>query len=160
VETESTPRWRLGALHHIGLTVVDLERSIPFYRDILGMTLWRRRPHLDSSYVALQTGFEGVVLDVASFRVADDSPESLEIVQYVTRAGPSAETASNRPGTSHLCLTVDDLRACQADLAAKGVRFKSEPVAITDGPNVGGLVVYFYDPDGYLLELFQRPPAR
>ena len=47
--------------------------------------------------------------------------------------------------------------ACHADLKAKGVRFKSEPVSITAGPNAGGLVVYFYDPDGYTLELFQPP---
>ena len=73
----------------------------------------------------------------------------------MNQARPPVETAGNRPGASHLCLTVDDLRACHADLKAKGVRFKSEPVKITAGPNTGGLVVYFYDPDGYTLELFQ-----
>ena len=152
----STP-WQLGAVHHLGLTVADIERSILFYRDVLGMTLCRRRPHVDSDYVALQTGFSGVVLNVASFKVAPDSPQSLEIVQYMNQAGPPVETTTNRPGASHLCLTVDDLRACHADLRAKGVRFKSEPVTITAGPNVGGLVVYLYDPDGYTLELFQAP---
>ena len=45
--------------------------------------------------------------------------------------GPPAETQTNRPGNSHLCLTVDDLRACYDDLKTKGVRFKSEPVTIT-----------------------------
>ncbi len=149
--------WRLGGLHHIGLTVSDIDRSISFYRDLLGMALERRRPHVDSDYVGLQTGYPGVVLSAASFRVAPDQPQTLEIVQYMNRAGPAAETATNRPGNSHLCLTVDDLRACHADLVARGVRFKSEPVAITAGPNVGGLVVYFYDPDGYTLELFQPP---
>jgi catechol 2,3-dioxygenase-like lactoylglutathione lyase family enzyme len=152
-----TTLWRLGAFHHVGLTVADIERSIHFYRDILGMTLFRRRPHVDSDYVALQTGYQGVVLNVASFKVAHDSPQSLELVQYMNRAGLPVETAGNRPGASHLCLSVDDLRACQADLKAKGVRFKSDPVTITAGPNTGGLVVYFYDPDGYALELFQMP---
>ncbi len=52
---------------------------------------------------------------------------------------------------------MNNLRACYADLKAKGVRFKSEPVTITSGPNAEGLVVYFYDPDGYTLELFQPP---
>ena len=149
--------WRLGDLHHLGLTVADIERSIVFYRDLLGMTLHRRRPHVDNDYVALQTGYPGVVLNVASFKVSPDSPQSLEVVQYMNHSGPPAETATNRSGNSHLCLTVNDLRACYADLAAKGVRFKSEPVTITAGPNAGGLVVYFYDPDGYTLELFQPP---
>ncbi len=149
--------WKLGDLHHLGLTVADIEQSIAFYRDLLGMTLHRRRPHVDNDYVAQQTGYAGVVLNVASFKVSPDSQQSLEVVQYMNQAGPPAETATNRAGNSHLCLTVSDLRACHADLAAKGVRFKSEPVTITAGPNAGGLVVYFYDPDGYTLELFQPP---
>lgn len=149
--------WRLGDLHHLGLTVRDLERSIVFYRDVLGMTLHRRRPQVDNEYVALQTGFPGVVLNVASFKVSSESRQSLELVQYMNGAGPQAEMATNRPGSSHLCLTVNDLHACYASLKAQGVTFKSEPVVITSGPNAGGLVVYFYDPDGYTLELFQPP---
>jgi catechol 2,3-dioxygenase-like lactoylglutathione lyase family enzyme len=147
----------LGALHHIGLTVADIERSICFYRDVLGMTLVRRRPRVDSDYVGQQTGYPGLVLSVASFKVHSESPVSLEIVQYLTHTGSPAEMASNRPATSHLCLTVNDLHACRDDLRLKGVRFKSDPVTITAGPNMGGLVVYFFDPDGYLLELFQPP---
>src|SRR5262245_9532436 len=97
--------WRLGGVHHVGLTVLDIERSIAFYRDLLGMTLHRRRPRVDNDYVSLQTGYEGVVLNVASFRVAPDSPQSLEVVQYMNHSGPPAETATNRAGNSHLCLT-------------------------------------------------------
>ncbi len=150
--------WQLGDMHHLGLTVSDIERSIAFYRDTLGMTLVRRRPNVDNDYVGLQTGFSGVILNVASFRVTPESNQGLEVVQYMNHSGPPAEPATNRAGISHLCLLVDDLRACHADLSAKGVVFKSEPVTITAGPNTGGLVVYFYDPDGYALELFQ--PAK
>lgn len=150
--------WQLGEFHHLGLTVADIERSIVFYRDLLGMTLHRRRPGVCDEYVALQTGYPGVVLSVASFRVAPDSQQSLEVVQYMNHSGPQADAATNRPGNSHLCLTVNNLRACCASLKEKGVRFRSEPVSITAGPNGGGLVVYFFDPDGYTLELFQPPP--
>jgi catechol 2,3-dioxygenase-like lactoylglutathione lyase family enzyme len=155
--TNSPAPWRLGALHHIGMTVSDIEQSIHFYRDVLGMKLIRRRPRIDSEYVATQTGFSGVVLNVASFQVAEGSAQTLEIAQYMTHAGPVLESASNRPGASHVCITVDDLRACHAVLSTKGVRFKSDPVRITEGPNADGWVVYFYDPDGHLLELFQAP---
>jgi lactoylglutathione lyase len=150
--------WRLAGIHHLGLTVSDIERSIGFYRDVLGMTLIRRRPHVDNDYVASQTGYPGVVLNVASFKVSPESVASLEVVQYMNQGGAPADSATNRPGNSHLCLLVSDLRACYADLNDKGVRFKSEPVTITAGPNLGGLVVYFFDPDGYTLELFQPPP--
>ena len=152
-----TAKWRLNDIHHIGLTVSDIERSIRFYRDLLGMALIRRRPHVTADYVAKQTGYEGVELNVASFKVGDDSGQSLEVVQYMNHTGPPLDQATNRPGSSHLCLLVTDLRSCYHDLSAQGVRFKSEPVTITAGPNEGGLVVYLYDPDGYALELFQPP---
>ena len=156
--TQTEAIWQLGEIHHVGLTVADIERSIHFYRDLLGMTLVRRRPQVDNDYVGLQTGYPGVILSVASFKVTPESQQSLEVVQYLNHAGPPAETATNRAGNTHLCLTVTDLRACYAALQAQGVCFKSEPVTITAGPNQGGLVVYFFDPDGYTLELFQ--PAR
>jgi len=149
--------WSLTDLHHVGLTVSDIERSIAFYRDLLGMELIRRRPRVTADYVPRQTGYEGVELSVASFRVHPASGQSIEIVQYMTHAGQPGDPSTNRPGNSHMCLLVDDLRASYEDLRAKGVRFKSEPVSITAGPNRGGLVVYFQDPDGYVLELFEPP---
>lgn len=66
-------------------------------------------------------------------------------------------SGTNRPASSHLCFTVGDIRSAYDDLRRKGVRFKSEPVAITSGPNAGGFVVYLFDPDGYTLEIFQPP---
>ena len=152
--------WKLGDIHHLGLTVSDIERSIHFYRDVLGMTLVGRRPRVTADYISKQTGCEGLELNVASFRVSDDSKQSLEVVQYLNNEGPPREPATNRSGSSHLCLLVDDLRSCYDDLSAQGVRFKSEPVTITAGPNEGGLVVYLYDPDGYTLEMFQPPSVK
>ncbi|MCC6793445.1 MAG: VOC family protein [Thermomicrobiales bacterium] len=159
MESNAERGWRLGAAHHVGLTVSDIERSIAFYRDTLGMELIRRRPHVDNDYVQQQTGYPGVVLNVASFKPSPESAVTLEVVQYMTNAGEPATPATNRAGSSHLCLLVDDLGSCYEELRAKGVVFKSEPVRITAGPNEGGYVIYFLDPDGYPLELFQPPSA-
>ncbi len=157
--SKSASNWAFTDMHHLGLTVGDLERSIRFYQDTLGMELERRRPNVDADYVAKQTGYPGVVLDVASFRVSPTCKQTLEIVQYMRHAGTPNEPGTNRAGVSHLCLLVDDLRASHKDLLSKGVKFRSEPVEITAGPNQGGLVIYFYDPDGYTIEMFQ-PPKR
>lgn len=154
---EKAGAWCLTGLHHVGLTVSNIERSIAFYRDALGMILMRRR-ETDADYIGRQTGYRGVKLAAASFKPTPDSKQSLEVVQYLTHPGAPSDQATNRPGNSHLCLLVDDIvTACNA-LRARGVRFRSEPVAITSGPNQGGFVVYLHDPDGYTLELFQ-PPA-
>ncbi|HVA51224.1 MAG TPA: VOC family protein [Pirellulales bacterium] len=71
--------WQLIDIHHIGLTVSDIERSIAFYRDVLGMTLIRRRPHVDSDYVAQQTGYAGLILQQVNFirRLAGASRSSI-----------------------------------------------------------------------------------
>jgi len=150
--------WRLADLHHVGLTVSDIEAAIHFYRDVLGMKLMGRRPSVTADYVAQQTGYDNVELSVASFKVSPDGQQSLEVVQYMNHAGPPANQATNRAGNSHLCFVVDNFQACYDDLQAKGVRFQSAPVTITAGPNRGGMVVYFFDPDGHPLELFQ--PAK
>ena len=147
--------WSLSRIHHLGLTVSDIERAIEFYRDVLGMEVVGRRPSVKTDYVAQQTGYPDVELNVASFRISPTSEQTLEVVQYMSHAGKASQPATNQPGTSHLCLLVDDLRAGYDDLSAHGVRFKSAPVTITAGPNKGGLVVYFFDPDGYTIELFQ-----
>lgn len=147
--------WALSAIHHLGMTVQDIERSIEFYRDLLGMELIGRRPSVTADYVAEQTGYENVELNVASFRVGPGSPQTLEVVQYMNHVGEPADASTNRAGNTHLCVLVDDLRAAVSQLREHGVRFKSDPVEITAGPNKGGLVVYFFDPDGYTLEMFQ-----
>jgi catechol 2,3-dioxygenase-like lactoylglutathione lyase family enzyme len=151
--------WALSDLHHLGLTVSDIERSIEFYRDLLGMELVGRRPSVTADYVARQTGYADVELNVASLRVSPGSRQTLEIVQYMSHAGHPGSPETNQAGISHLCLLVDDLVASYEDLRSRDVRFRSEPVTITAGPNKGGLVVYMYDPDGYVLELFQPAPS-
>jgi len=123
------------------------------------MTLIRRRPQVTADYISQQTGYSGVEMSVASFEISPESRQSLEVVQYLTHAGEPSDQSTNRPGNSHLCLLVDDLQAACDAMRANGVQFKSEPVTITTGPNEGGLVVYFSDPDGHVLELFQPPKS-
>lgn len=158
-QSQTDQSWSLTEMHHIGLTVSDIERSITFYRDTLGLELVGRRPSVTADYVGQQTGYDGVELNVASFRVNANSRQSIEMVQYMNHVGEASDPATNRAGSTHLCLLVDDLRASVKDLDARGVRFKSDPVEITSGPNQGGLVIYLLDPDGYTLEMFQPPGA-
>ncbi|MFQ5734397.1 MAG: VOC family protein [Planctomycetaceae bacterium] len=134
----STANWKLTAFHHVGLTVADIERSIAFYCNVLGMTLVRRRPRVTADYISQQTGYSGVEMSVASFEIAPGSRQTLEVVQYLTHAGQPGDQSTNRPGNSHLCLLVDDLQAACDAMRANGVRFKSETVTITAGPNEGG----------------------
>jgi catechol 2,3-dioxygenase-like lactoylglutathione lyase family enzyme len=157
--TSSAARtWRVSATHHLGLTVSDLERSLRFYCDVLGFQCLSRRV-ADAPYIAQQTGFAGAALNVASLGFPGNSGVTLEMAQYLNHPAPVAGVATNRPACAHICLVVDDLPALYDDLHRQGVKFKSPPVAITSGPNQGGSTLYLYDPDGFVVELFQ-PPRR
>jgi catechol 2,3-dioxygenase-like lactoylglutathione lyase family enzyme len=143
-------------IHHVGLTVSDIERSVEFYGTTLGMHLVRRRV-AEADYLSQQTGFEGVRLAAASFKPSAESPQTIELVQYLTHAGPALNSATNQVASAHLCFETPDIQQTFSRLQAQGVRFKTPIVPITSGPNQGGSVVYFYDPDGFILELFQPP---
>jgi catechol 2,3-dioxygenase-like lactoylglutathione lyase family enzyme len=155
---ESATTWRLCGAHHVGLTVRDIERSVAFYHDLLGLSLIRRRSS-DADYLGTQTGHPGLRLEIASFQLVSAGGPTLELVQYMTHTGAAADPATHRAGNTHLCFQVDDIQKAYDDLRAHGVRFLTPPVTITSGPNRGGLGVYLFDPDDYTLELFQPPVA-
>jgi lactoylglutathione lyase len=140
--------------HHVGLTVSDLARSIAFYRDLLGFTVRYERGEVTAEYMPRLVGLPGARLKIAGL----DLPGlHLDLIEYLAPAGTEVASRTCDVGNGHLGFTVDDVWAAYRQLTAAGVRFKSEPVAITQGPNKGGWAVYFTDPDGITLEMIQRP---
>ena len=70
---------------------------------------------------------------------------------------PAAARPSD-PGSGHLCLQVQDAGAAHARMTALGYRARSAgPVDVDSGINAGGKIVYFADPDGFWVELLERP---
>jgi len=149
---------KVESVYHVGFTVSDIERSIEFYRDVLGMTLYRRQQGT-APYLATITGFEGVRLEVALLK-APDGGGMLELLQYASHPAAATDRATNRPGNGHLCFKVSDIHAACDELRRKGVRLISEPVEITAGVHKGAFGVYLRDPDGFTVELFQPPATR
>jgi len=147
---------QVTGVYHTGFTVSDIERSIEFYRDLLGMTLVKRQQGT-AEYLSTITGFEGVRLELAFLQAVPDGGY-LELLQYVSHPASPTERATNRPGNGHLCFRVPDIHAACKDLRARGVRLLSDPAEITAGVHTGGFGVYLRDPDGFTIELFQPPP--
>jgi len=148
---------RAGPVYHTGFTVSDIERSLTFYRDVLGLELVRRQTGT-APYLAMVTGFEGVRLEIALLQPADGG-SMLELLEYVSHPAPATDRATNRPGNGHLCFKVDDVRGACAELRRRGVTLVSEPTEITAGAHAGGWAVYLRDPDGFTVELYQEPPV-
>jgi catechol 2,3-dioxygenase-like lactoylglutathione lyase family enzyme len=146
---------QLTSVAHTGFTVQDLERSLAFYRDLLGMQVIEQR-ETSAAYVGQVTGFAGAKLKIALLKLRPEDLHTLELLQYVSHPGEPTDRATNRPGNGHLALRVDDLQAWYRRLAAAGVEFRSAaPVPITDGANAGASAVYLRDPDGFTIELVQ-----
>lgn len=147
---------------HFSFTVADMDKSVVFYQDVLGLELIHRQDQ-DNAYTRTLVGYDDASLRVAQFAVPGQprgiSSHDLELVEYVVPRGAPFGPERHRPGASHMAFVVEDAIAEHARLSALGVEFISAPQAITSGANKGGFTCYFLDPDQITLELVQ-PPRR
>jgi catechol 2,3-dioxygenase-like lactoylglutathione lyase family enzyme len=128
----------VARLQHVGLLVSDLERSRRFYAGALGL---EEVPRPDSfTFAGAWFRFDGTEIHLLA---AADTTGAAGVLE----PGPSAVSGL----ASHVAFEVDDLgRAC-ARLAEHGVALVGGPMPRGDGVTQ----VFFRDPDGYVLELFQ-----
>jgi methylmalonyl-CoA/ethylmalonyl-CoA epimerase len=102
----------LGAIDHTGIAVADLEQSLAFYRDVLGLPLVHRE-------TLPEQGVEAVLLDVGDSHVELIAPLGPEtgVARFLEQRGP---------GLHHVAYRVDDIEATLASLSAAGVRLIDE----------------------------------
>jgi len=148
---------RITGFFHGGITVSDMDRSLGFYRDGLGLELLFDRI-LDGPYLPVVLGLRFTSLRAAYLIIPGGG--YVELLQY---QGIETFPARSRPcdfGAGHLCLYVDDVEAMHAHLVSLGHHARSAAVVdITAGPNAGARSCYMVDPDGYSVELFQKKPG-
>jgi catechol 2,3-dioxygenase-like lactoylglutathione lyase family enzyme len=147
-----------SGIHHTGYTVSDLDRSVAFYRDLLGCEVLATQEK-QGGYLAAIVGYPDAHVRMAHLRVPGGD-HVVELFEYLAPPGGAVETEPKNVGVSHLCFLTDDLPALHARLADAGVEFISPPVAVDTGINAGGYGLYLRDPDGIVVELFQPPAGR
>ena len=120
-------------LDHIVLNVADVERSLAFYQDTLGLAAERVE--------AWRSG----KLQFPSVRV-----NASTIIDLVAAPGANRQ----QPNLAHFCLVTDrqDLVGVARELTAAGVQIEVGP-AVRSGARGDGLSIYFRDPDDNLIEL-------
>jgi catechol 2,3-dioxygenase-like lactoylglutathione lyase family enzyme len=132
--------------HHVGLTVSDLDRSVAFYRDTLGLDVLSRFSVGGEAFAA-GVGIEGASADFAHL---DADGTRVELVEYDPEGDARLSGELNQPGASHLGLEVDDLDAFYADLP-EDVPTISEPRTTESGTRI----CFLQDPDGHLIEILE-----
>jgi catechol 2,3-dioxygenase-like lactoylglutathione lyase family enzyme len=146
---------KLEAVHHVGLVVRDLDRSIWFYHDVLGLPFANEpTPWFDGPDLSKGVGVPDASLRQVSLWVGESS--TMELIEYGNRPATSTESVPNNYlGAAHVCFKVADVHATKAELEAKGVAFYSDVNVVDSGPLAGWRWVYFSDPDGLALELVE-----
>ncbi len=141
---------------HVGITVRDLTASIAFYCDGLGFEVASR--FVTSSTAATIWGLPGAHANAALLNVPN-SDAQLELFEFT--GDIEQRDLAARPwdlAHGHFALFVEDLEGLHQRLVERGYRSRSGHVAvIAEGPQAGASVVYMIDPDGYHVELFERP---
>ena len=149
---------------HFSFTVSDIDQSIEWYTNVLGLGAVHRQRQ-ENEYTPILVGIPGAVLEVAQFAVPG-APGQVDPTCWsawstsLREAAIWGEVATNAVGCAHLALIVTDIEHRYEHMRALGVAFRNPPVAISAGANAGGFACYFHDPDGITLELLQPSPAR
>ena len=123
---------------HTMIRVGDLERSVAFYTDVLGMQLLRRKDYASGRFTLAFLGYgdekDHTVLELT---------HNWDIEHY-----------DLGDGYGHIALGVQDIQATCAGIADRGGRLVREPGPMKHGSTV---IAFLEDPDGYKVELIELP---
>jgi len=148
---------RTLGLDHVSLTVADLDRSVAFYHDLLGIPILGRGEETASGASSI-SGLKGahflfVDLDLGSGQI-------LELLQYLRPKSTRRSRREYDRGSGHVGLRVDDLKAVLSRARRAGFEPRADPVELEDPAWWrGAICVYLVDPDGVTVELVQRPES-
>jgi lactoylglutathione lyase len=122
---------------HTMLRVGDLDRSLAFYTEVLGMTLLRRKDYPEGRFTLAFVGY---------------GPEESTAVLELTH---NWDTAAYELGSGygHIALAVPDAAAACAEIRKRGGKVVREAGPMKHGTSI---IAFVEDPDGYRIELIQR----
>jgi lactoylglutathione lyase len=127
---------KVKRLLHTRYRLNDLERSVKFYKEVLGLTEVRRHKSPRGSELV--------------FLKAPGSEEEIELCHF-----PNSGTVEVQPDLTHLAFEVDSLEEFEKHLATLGLKYSDGPTYKTDG---SGGFAFIDAPEGYEVELIQRSP--
>jgi methylmalonyl-CoA/ethylmalonyl-CoA epimerase len=145
LESEETiqsevPMGKIKRINHVAIVVEEIEQTLHFWRDALGLELAHVEDVPDQEAV------------VAFFPIGE---AEIELVKPTTEdSGISRYLAKRGPGVHHICFEVDDIDSCLTKLKSKDIRLINEQAVV----GTGGKRIAFIHPEsthGVLVELYE-----
>ena len=137
-------------VRHIGIVVTNIENSLKFYRDLLGLKIERSMDE-SGKYIDNMLGFENV--HVKTVKMSASTGNTLvELLEFIQPVGSNMIRKVNDLGTSHAAFTVSDIDETYLRLKQSGVKFNAPPQLSPDGY---AKVTFCFDPDKTPIELVQ-----
>ena len=142
-------------LDHISVTVSNMERSLAFYCNTLGLKEVEHH-RLEGDTISKMAGKPGVIMEVRRLAAPGTPNILLDLQQYVSPHGKLSGAKLGDVAHAHFCFGLPDVWAAYRELSAKGIEFVSEPVSFDLDWGIVH-VVFMKDPDGFIIELVQSP---
>lgn len=143
----------ISGVHHTCVIVSDMEKSLAFYRDILGM----------EEKINIKVDADPRMMDLVGTKpkqhlvMLSAGNTIIELIQYLEpKCKPVARKTCDL-ATMHLCFEVEDIKKLYENLRTKGIRFHRDPdfLGESEGALNGYGYVYFRGPDNEILEFIQ-----
>ena len=138
-------------LDHASISTSDIDRSLAFYRDVLGMKVEFKEETSGEEFGAVM----GATGDFRALVIKFE--EGLELIQFISPAGVKLNFNPWDIGAVLLDFEVSELEDLYNDLKEKGVKFIS-PLTILKSPNADDdslKIVQLYGPDGERIVLIE-----
>jgi lactoylglutathione lyase len=129
-----------GRFLHTMIRVGDLDRSVKFYTELLGMKELRRRDVPEGKYTLAFVGY------------GDEASNA--VIELTYNYGVDKYELGNAFG--HLAIGVPDIKSAVEKVRASGGKVTREPGPVKFGTTV---IAFVEDPDGYKIELIERKPS-
>jgi catechol 2,3-dioxygenase-like lactoylglutathione lyase family enzyme len=136
----------ITGIQHVGIVVSDINRSIDFYRNILGLEVGEKWEFEPGATLGSSMKLPRRVVFI------NTKNAFLELLDLGENMKSKPEGVSGGTvGLHHIAFNVEKIHDFAANLGKKGIRFTTGPVDLKDIT-----VAFFEDPDGNMLELFER----
>ena len=139
----------ITGMNHTGFVVKDLDKSLAFYTEVVGLQL-NSRGESEGGPIGQIVGYDPSHLKLASLRIGPEGGHVLELIEYVKP--PSADRPTDERavlGASHLAFNVTDIDGTFQRLLDAGAIKLNAPVEVREGRKA----CYLQDPDGNWIEL-------